>query len=108
MELFNGRYRPDDRAAAGGVVLRLLRHRLRRRAASSRPGPSAHGWSAHELFFFTRILAAPIGIVAFFLVAAFGERFERKTWMLVASILYSVCFLLLFVFPHSFAGPGRS
>ena len=63
----------------------------------------AHGWSAHELFFFSRILAAPIGIVVFFLVAAFGERYERKTWMLVSSILYSICFLLLFAFPHSFA-----
>jgi MFS family permease len=63
----------------------------------------AHGWSAHQLFFFSRILAAPIGIVVFFLVAAFGERFERKTWMLVSGILYSVCFLFLFLFPHSFA-----
>jgi MFS family permease len=62
----------------------------------------AHGWSAHELFFFSRILAAPIGIIVFFLVAAFGERYERKTWMLVSGILYSVCFLLLFLFPHSF------
>ena len=63
----------------------------------------AHGWSAHELFFWSRILAAPIGIIVFFLVAAFGERFERKTWMLVSSILYSAAFLLLFAFPHSFA-----
>jgi MFS family permease len=63
----------------------------------------AHGWSAHELFFFSRILAAPIGIVVFFLVAAFGERYERKTWMLVSGILYSICFLFLFLFPHSFA-----
>ncbi len=62
-----------------------------------------HGWSAHQLFFFSRILAAPIGIIVFFLVAAFGERFERKTWMLVSSLLYTVAFLLLFVFPHSFA-----
>jgi putative MFS transporter len=61
-----------------------------------------HGWSAHQLFFFSRILAAPIGIAAFFMVAAFGERFERKTWMLVSSILYSICFLLLFAFPHNF------
>jgi putative MFS transporter len=63
----------------------------------------AHGWSAHELFFWSRIAAAPIGIVVFFLVSAFGERFERKTWMMVSSILYSVAFLLLFAFPHSFA-----
>jgi MFS family permease len=63
----------------------------------------AHGWSAHELFFFARILAAPIGIIVFFLVAAFGERYERKTWMLVGSLVYSACFLLLFVFPHLFA-----
>jgi putative MFS transporter len=63
----------------------------------------AHGWSAHQLFFFSRILAAPIGIVVFFLVAAFGERYERKTWMLVTSILYSICFLLLLAFPHSFS-----
>jgi putative MFS transporter len=63
----------------------------------------AHGWSAHQLFFFSRILAAPIGIVVFFLVAAFGERYERKTWMLVSGILYSICFLFLFLFPHSFA-----
>jgi MFS family permease len=61
-----------------------------------------HGWSAHELFFFSRILAAPIGIAAFFLVAAFEERYERKTWMVVSAILYSVAFLLLFLFPHSF------
>jgi MFS family permease len=63
----------------------------------------AHGWSAHQLFFFSRILAAPVGILVFFLVAAFGERYERKTWMLVSGILYSACFLLLFAFPHSFA-----
>ena len=63
-----------------------------------------HGWSAHEVFFFGRILAAPIGILVFFLVAAFGERFERKTWMLFAGALYSLCFLLLFAFPHSIAG----
>ena len=61
-----------------------------------------HGWSAHQLFFVSRILAAPIGIVIFFLVAAFGERFERKTWMLAMSIVYSIAFLLLFAFPHSF------
>jgi MFS family permease len=61
-----------------------------------------HGWSAHQLFFVSRILAAPIAIAIFFLVAAFGERFERKTWMLVGSILYSAAFLLLFAFPHSF------
>ena len=61
-----------------------------------------HGWSAHQLFFVSRILAAPIGIIIFFLVAAFGERFERKTWMLIGSILYSAAFLLLFAFPHSF------
>jgi putative MFS transporter len=63
-----------------------------------------HGWTAHEVFFFGRILAAPIGILAFFFVAAFGERWERKSWMMVSSVIYSVCFLLLFAVPHSIAG----
>jgi putative MFS transporter len=66
----------------------------------------AHGWSAHQLFFISRILAVPVGIGGFFLVAQFGERLERKTWMMIASILYSACFLLLFAFPHGFYGPA--
>ena len=101
-ELFNSRYRPTTVLLLAvwffgysGIVYG---------GASFFPTWAiAHGWSAHELFFFSRILAAPIGIVVFFLVAAFGERFERKTWMLVSSILYSIAFLLLFLFPHSFA-----
>jgi MFS family permease len=64
----------------------------------------AHGWTAHQLFFFSRILIVPIIIIAFFLVAQFGERFERKSWILVSSLVYSVCFLLLFAVPHSFGG----
>jgi MFS family permease len=63
----------------------------------------AHGWSAHELFFFSRILQAPIAIIVFFFVAAFGERFERKSWILGASVGYSICFLLLFAFSKGFA-----
>jgi putative MFS transporter len=42
--------------------------------------------------------------VAFFLVAAFGERFERKTWLVISSVIYSACFLLLFAVPHSIPG----
>jgi putative MFS transporter len=63
----------------------------------------AAGWSAHELFAITRLVAVPIGIVAFFLVAQFGERFERKTWLVISSVIYSAAFLLLFAVPHSIA-----
>jgi MFS family permease len=63
----------------------------------------AHGWSAHQLFLVVRIIAVPVGIVAFFLVAAFGERFERKSWLVVAALIYSICFLLLLAVPHSIA-----
>jgi putative MFS transporter len=62
------------------------------------------GWSAHELFLITRLVAVPIALVAFFLVAAFGERFERKTWLVISSVIYSACFLLLFAVPHSIPG----
>jgi MFS family permease len=64
----------------------------------------AHGWSSHELFFYTRILAAPIALIFFFLIAAFGERFERKTWLVVSAVVYSACYLLLFAVPHSIGG----
>jgi putative MFS transporter len=64
----------------------------------------AHGWSAHQLFFVSRILHVPIVIAAFFLVAAFGERFERKTWLMISSLVYTLCFLLLFVASGSFYG----
>lgn len=64
----------------------------------------AHGWSAHQLFFVARIIAAPVVIVAFFIVAAFGERFERKSWLMVAAAVYTVCFLLLMAVTHSIAG----
>jgi MFS family permease len=62
------------------------------------------GWSAHQLFLITRLVAVPIVLVAFFLVAAFGERFERKTWLVISSVIYSACFLLLFAVPHSVPG----
>jgi len=57
----------------------------------------ANGWSAHQLFFVTRILAVPIVVGAFFLVSLFGEKLERKTWLVIGSAIYSICFLLLLV-----------
>ena len=62
------------------------------------------GWSAHELFLITRLVAVPIALVAFFLVAAFGEKFERKTWLVISSVIYSAAFLLLFAVPHNITG----
>ncbi len=59
------------------------------------------GWSPHLLFGITRLVAVPIALVAFFAVAAFGERFERKTWLVVSSVIYSICFLLLFTSLHN-------
>jgi putative MFS transporter len=65
----------------------------------------ANGWSAHQLFFVTRILAVPIVVGAFFLVSLFGEKLERKTWLVIGSAIYSICFLLLLV-TKNFYGPA--
>jgi MFS family permease len=59
------------------------------------------GWSAHELFLISRLVAVPIVLVAFFAVSQFGERLERKTWLVISSVIYSAAFLLLFTVPHN-------
>ena len=64
----------------------------------------AAGWTPHLLFGVLRLLAVPITLIGFFFVAAFGERFEKKTWMLISSIVYSAAFLLLFAVPHNIPG----
>jgi len=47
-------------------------------------------WDAHQLFLWTRILPVPFVILVFYACAAFGERYERKTWALVAGTAFAV------------------
>lgn len=56
------------------------------------------GWTAHQLFFWTRIAPLPILLITFFAVAAFGERYERKTWVLGSGIGFGIVTLLLLIF----------
>ena len=38
------------------------------------------GWTAPQLFLYSRIRPVPFVILVISIVAAFGERYERKTW----------------------------
>jgi putative MFS transporter len=55
------------------------------------------GWSAHQLFFWTRIAPLPVILITFYAVAAFGEKFERKTWAMASGSLFCVMVLLMLV-----------
>jgi putative MFS transporter len=59
------------------------------------------GWSAHQLFFWTRIAPLPIILLTFFVVASFGEKYERKSWALWSAFAFAVIALLMLVFTGS-------
>jgi MFS family permease len=60
------------------------------------------GWSAHQLFFWTRLAPLPVILVTFYAVAAFGEKYERKTWALGSGIAFGVLISLILFFTGSF------
>jgi putative MFS transporter len=47
-------------------------------------------WTAHQVFFYSRILPVPFVILTFYAVAAFGEKYERKTWVLISGTAFAV------------------
>jgi putative MFS transporter len=56
------------------------------------------GWSAHQLFLYSRLLPVPFVIIVFYIVAAFGERLERKTWVLLSGSAFAAIVLLVAAF----------
>ncbi|HLH84836.1 MAG TPA: MFS transporter [Trebonia sp.] len=65
----------------------------------------AHGWNSHQIFLWggVGIITLPFVVIGFFAVSLLGERYERKSIILVAGTVYAVAFLLLLVI-HSVAG----
>jgi putative MFS transporter len=61
------------------------------------------GWTAHELFFWTRIVPVAIIIGFFYIAAAFGERFERKSWTLWSGIIFAIIACTLLIWTSSAA-----
>jgi hypothetical protein len=52
-------------------------------------------WAAHQLFLYTRIIPVVIVIGFFYAVAALGEKFERKSWVLWSGLVFTVISSLL-------------
>lgn len=55
------------------------------------------GWSAHEVFLVTTIIAAPVTAATFTVVSFLQERVERRTVAMVGGLLAAAAFLLLLV-----------
>lgn len=55
-------------------------------------------WTAHQVFLYTRILPVPFIILTFYVVAAIGERYERKTLVLIAGTAFAVLVSLVALF----------
>jgi MFS family permease len=52
----------------------------------------AHGWNSHQIFLWggVGIITLPFVVIGFFAVSLLGERYERKSIILVAGTVYAV------------------
>ncbi|MCW2603849.1 MAG: transporter [Pseudonocardiales bacterium] len=55
-------------------------------------------WDSDQVFLYTRILPVPFVIIVFYLVASLGERFERKTWVLLSGTAFALVVSLVALF----------
>ena len=55
-------------------------------------------WTASDVFLYTRIIPVPFIILVFYAVAYVGERYERKTWVLLSGTAFAAIVCLVAAF----------
>jgi MFS family permease len=66
-----------------------------------------HKWTPHEIFLWGgggSIAAVPLVIIVFYAVSFFGERFERRTIIMITGILFGAALLVMLAFENSKPG----
>lgn len=52
-------------------------------------------WDASDVFLYTRIIPVPFIILVFYAVAFVGEKYERKSWVLISGTLFALVVCLV-------------
>ncbi|HEY2286037.1 MAG TPA: MFS transporter [Streptosporangiaceae bacterium] len=66
-----------------------------------------HKWTPHEIFLWGgggSIAAVPLVIIVFYAVSFFGERFERRTIIMVTGVLFGAALLVMLAFENNKPG----